>query len=120
MLFQRPGFNPLPAVLLAAALMLLVAGCGGGGDDDAVPTFEDAGIADRIYVQNLPVGTETLPAASGGDGALTYTISPPLPAGLAFDPVTRRLSGTPAKHSRRPATPTRQPTATRQARTRRP
>ena len=88
---------PLRAVLLVAALALAVAGCGGGGDDDAAPSFEDAGIADRSYVQNLPIGAETLPAASGGDGVLSYDISPPLPAGLAFDRVTRRLSGTPAQ-----------------------
>ena len=85
----------LPAVLLVAVLILGVAGCG-GGDRDAVPTFEDAGIPDKTYVQNLPIGAETLPAASGGDGALTYAISPDLPAGLIFDPTTRQLSGTPA------------------------
>ena len=86
---------PLPAMLLVAALILAVAGCG-GGDRDAAPIFEDAGIPGKRYVQNLPIGTETLPAASGGDGALTYAISPPLPAGLVFDPVARQLSGTPA------------------------
>ena len=60
-----------------------------------MPTFEQASLPDKNYVQNLPIGTETLPAASGGDGVLTYTISPDLPAGLAFDPATRLLSGTP-------------------------
>ena len=91
---------PLPAMLLVAALILTVAGCG-GGDRDAVPIFADAGIPDKSYVQNLPIDTETLPAASGGDGdgdgALTYAISPPLPAGLVFDPVTRQISGTPTE-----------------------
>ena len=87
---------PFPAMLLVAALILTVAGCG-GGDRDAVPTFEDAGIPDKRYVQNLPIDMETLPAASGGDGALTYAISPPLPAGLVFDPGTRQLSGTPTE-----------------------
>ena len=37
----------------------------------------------------------TLPAASGGDGALTYELSPALPAGLRFDPATRAITGTP-------------------------
>ena len=87
---------PFRAVFLVAALVLGVAGCGGGGGD-AVPTFEDADITDKTYVQNLPVGAERLPAASGGDGPLSYDISPPLPAGLAFEPATRRLSGTPAQ-----------------------
>ena len=85
------------ALVLVAALILGVAGCGGGGDEDAAPTFEDAGIPDKRYVQNLPIEAERLPFASGGDGALTYAISPPLPAGLVFDRTTRRLSGTPAQ-----------------------
>ena len=62
---------------------------------DRVPAFQQVSIPDKNYVQNLPIGTETLPAASGGDGVLTYAISPDLPAGLAFDPATRLLSGTP-------------------------
>ena len=37
-----------------------------------------------------------MPAASGGDGTLTYAITPQLPAGLTFDPATRPLSGAPA------------------------
>ena len=45
--------------------------------------------------QNLAIGSETLPEATGGDGALTYAISPQLPPGLAFEPATRLLSGTP-------------------------
>ena len=36
-----------------------------------------------------------LPAASGGTGTLTYSVSG-LPAGLSFDASTRRLSGTPS------------------------
>ena len=64
--------------------------------EDLVPTFEQASIPDKFYVQNLPIDSETLPAATGGDGVLTYAISPDLPAGLNFDPATRLLSGTPA------------------------
>ena len=63
---------------------------------DLVPSFEQASIPDKNYVQNLPIDSETLPEATGGDGALTYTISPELPAGLVFDTATRLLSGTPA------------------------
>ena len=36
-----------------------------------------------------------LPAASGGTGALTYSLVGTLPAGLSFDAATRTLSGTP-------------------------
>ena len=84
------------AACLAVALILSVGGCGSGDAQDLAPVFEQAGIADRTYVQNLPAGSGTLPAASGGDGMLTYSISPALPAGLAFDAATRQLSGTPA------------------------
>ena len=83
------------AAFVAAALALSVAGCGGGAADLA-PDFEQASIADKSYVQNRAIASETLPAASGGDGALTYTITPQLPAGLTFDLATRQLSGTPA------------------------
>ena len=86
------GGGPLAALLLAAVLS--IAGCGGG--EDRLPTFEGSAISDKSYVQNLAIAGETLPAASGGDGTLTYAVSPELPDGLVFDPVTRRLSGTPA------------------------
>ena len=89
------GTGPLPAMLLAMVLILGVAGCGPGDKEDLAPTFEQDGISDKSYVQNLAINPATLPEASGGDGALAYTISPDLPAGLAFDAATRVLSGTP-------------------------
>ena len=90
------GGNPFAVVLLAMALGLGlgVGGCG-GGDADSRPAFEPSSLADRSYDQNREIDGETLPEASGGDGALTYSISPPLPAGLTFDAATRVLSGTP-------------------------
>ena len=75
---------------------MVVGGCSGGPEDRA-PTFEQSGIADRAYDQNLLINPEALPAATGGDGVLTYTISPNLPAGLTLDTTTRLLSGTPSK-----------------------
>ena len=39
----------------------------------------------------------TLPAATGGDGALLYALTPALPPGLAFDETSRTLSGTPTE-----------------------
>ena len=41
------------------------------------------------------IDTWTLPAASGGDGTLTYSLTPDVP-GLSFDLETRQLSGTPS------------------------
>ena len=36
-----------------------------------------------------------MPEATGGDGTLTYSLSPVVPAGLSFDADARTLSGTP-------------------------
>ena len=88
------GGSPFAVVLLAMALGLGVSGCG-GGDADSRPAFEPSSLADRSYDQHREIDGDTLPEASGSDGALTYSISPPLPAGLTFDAATRVLSGTP-------------------------
>src|SRR5690606_21331462 len=39
---------------------------------------------------------QTLPAATGGTGPYTYA-APTLPPGLTFDPLTRKISGTPTQ-----------------------
>ena len=66
---------------------------------DLAPDFGGASVVDLNYQQTIPVDALTLPAATGGDGALTYALTPALPAGLTFDPVARALSGTPAAPS---------------------
>ena len=70
---------------------------GGTGTDDtgSAPVFaEGAGPEDRTYAEGTAIETLRLPAASGGDGALTYTLTPEVP-GLTFDTATRQLTGTP-------------------------
>ena len=64
---------------------------------DLVPSFGDASIADRYYQETIPIEPVELPAATGGDGGLTYALSPELPAGLTFDPTTRVMDGTPTE-----------------------
>ena len=64
-------------------------------DDDSVPTFSGAGDA-QTYTVGTSIGTVTLPLATGGDGALTYTLAPPLPTGLTFTAADRTITGTPA------------------------
>ena len=59
------------------------------------PSFGTATVADRNWRQGEAIGAVALPAATGGVGALTYALTPALPAGLRFDPSTRALSGTP-------------------------
>ncbi len=70
-------------------------GGGGGGTPDLVPSFGSATVADRTYTQNTAITTLTLPRATGGDGTLTYRLTPGPPSGLALDAATRRLTGTP-------------------------
>ncbi len=63
---------------------------------DLAPSFAaDASIPDRTWTQDRTMADLLLPAASGGDGTLTYDLLGTLPAGLSFDPLTRRLTGTP-------------------------
>ncbi len=59
------------------------------------PSFDNATIADQSYIENQVIADLVLPVATGGDGTLTYGLSPTLPAGLAFDADTRILAGTP-------------------------
>ncbi|MDE0360514.1 MAG: hypothetical protein OXI74_05025, partial [Rhodospirillaceae bacterium] len=65
--------------------------------DDAEPEFPaGSSLDDRAYPAGEPIEALTLPEASGGDGALTYSLSPEVP-GLSFDPVERQLTGTPTQ-----------------------
>ena len=64
---------------------------------DLVPDFGTARIADLLLKTHQAVAPLVLPEATGGDGALTYALSPELPAGLSFDPATRVLSGAPTQ-----------------------
>ena len=54
-----------------------------------------AAAADQAWTQNVPITAVTLPGATGGHGAMTYRLTPALPTGVSFDPVTRRISGAP-------------------------
>ena len=64
---------------------------------DLAPDFGNATVADQSYTQNTSIEALTLPEASGGDGVLSYALTPEPPTGLTFDPATRTLSGTPAE-----------------------
>ena len=56
-------------------------------------------IDDQRWRQHEEAAPLVLPAATGGAGALTYALTPALPAGLAFDPAARTVSGTPSAPS---------------------
>ena len=58
-------------------------------------TFGSNTVSDQTYVQNAAISTLQLPAASGGNSPLTYSITPALPTGLTFTESTRQITGTP-------------------------
>ena len=62
---------------------------------DLMPTFGTQTVSGQIYTVGRSVGTVRLPAARGGDGKLTYSMSPALPTGLSFNSATRAITGTP-------------------------
>ena len=62
----------------------------------APPSFSGGtGIPDQRWEEDVVIEPLMLPAAGGGDGKLTYSLSPAPPAGVAFDDSSRTLSGRP-------------------------
>ena len=59
------------------------------------PSFGTATVSNRTYTVGTAISALTLPAASGGDGTLTFSLSPNVP-GLTFNATTRQLTGTPS------------------------
>ncbi len=62
--------------------------------EDTEPSFGSATIADKSWTQNTAITTFTLPSATGGNGSLTYALSPALPAGVSKSD-SHQVSGTP-------------------------
>ena len=62
-------------------------------EQDLKPTFGDATVAPQRYVQDTEIARLALPAATGGDGSLTYTLSPALPEGLEYTAPADATSG---------------------------
>ncbi len=63
------------------------------GYNDLKPTFAGAALAPQRYVQGLEIAPLVLPAATDGDGPLTYALAPALPEGLAYTAPTDATSG---------------------------
>ena len=61
--------------------------------DTGRPSFGSGALAFEATVGQA--FSEVLPAATGGQGTLAYSVSSNLPMGLSFDAATRTLSGTP-------------------------
>ena len=64
------------------------------GTTDSQPSFGAATVGAQAYSIGTAISPLTLPAASGGDGALIYSLAPGV-SGLSFDAATRVLSGAP-------------------------
>ena len=66
---------------------------------DLAPGFGSAAVSSPALVVGEAMEAMGLPEATGGNGALTYSLAsvPAGLAGLSFDPATRRLSGTPTE-----------------------
>ena len=60
---------------------------------DLIPTLSS--VPDQTYVTGKKIETLQLPPAVGGDGSLTYSLSPALHGGLSFDSTARTITGTP-------------------------
>ena len=63
--------------------------------DDATPDFGTATIANQSWKRYRAITAFTLPAATGGNGSLSYALSPDLPTGVTYD-TAHRVSGTPS------------------------
>ena len=89
-----------PLAVAAAAGALLLAGCqqavSGTGGADTPPRFSTGSVADRAHTESQEIARWELPAATGGNGALSYRLEPAVP-GLTFDGSRRTLAGTPSR-----------------------
>ena len=87
------------ASALAAAAVVL-GGCSGAAGTAPTPPpplgFTAATAADQSYLPDQAIQPLVLPAAAGGSGALTYSLSPEVP-GLTFDAGSRTLTGAPTQ-----------------------
>ena len=95
---HRFNFPRLAAVLLTAIVIFAACVQGPGtagprGPSDTAPAFAVT-VADQTYTEGEAVSPLPLPAASGGNGTLSYSLAPTVP-GLTFAAATRTLSGTP-------------------------
>ena len=68
--------------------------------ENSRPSFT-GGVADQTYRVGDAIDVLVLPSATGGDGELSYALTPTVPAGLALDAASRSVAGTPTQVSAR-------------------
>ena len=90
---RDPGSCEIVAGTVASGTIVRTPG--GAALPDARPEFETDLSRDVLtYTADAAIDALTFPAASGGDDALSYTLTPEVP-GLVFDPIARTLTGKP-------------------------
>ena len=63
---------------------------------DLMPSFSEA-VQNRTWIQDSEITPVDLPGAESGNGAISYSITPELPAGLTFRAGDQTISGTPTE-----------------------
>ena len=91
---RQRGAWPFAPVALVALATLVALGCGGPITPIGPPEFLGT-VAGQTYTVDEEIRPLYLPEATGGSGTLTYSLGPKIPPGLTFDPISRKLSGTP-------------------------
>ena len=67
----------------------------GESDGGSAPSFGEAVVSDMAFIAGQDVGLVQLPGATGGQGLLSYELTPALPDGLQFDDGALTISGVP-------------------------
>ena len=65
-------------------------------EEDVAPSFDGVTVANQMFSAGVAIEALELPAASSGNGDLTYSLRA-VPPGLTFDASSRTLSGTPSE-----------------------
>ena len=79
---------------------LLFAAASSWAQTDSRPSFGDRSIPPQVWTADSEIERLQLPVVSGGDGEITYSLSPREPAGLSFNAASRTLTGTPTTAGR--------------------
>ena len=87
---MTPRILNVPLRVLGGVVLVGVL-CGEVGAQDTAPSFGGVTEPDHTYLQGATITNERLPLASGGNGALTYTLNPPAPFGLVFSHTSATL-----------------------------
>ena len=90
---RRTRLRHLLAPFATAAMLLGLASNAAAQGPGGVPEYSTFPAA-QVFTVGVEITPVTLPAASGGDAPLTYTLIPTVP-GLTLNPTTRVLTGTP-------------------------